>query len=149
MKKLNPEIFPIVLHELLSQPNSPMIDALSEELRNELIELIIDESLNSKKLKDFLGKDPQALEDAVDEMLSKMPSKCPYLFGALSKIQISENQRSELLANYGQTAEIEIQRGRQLDPKTSKSYRNLFEKCEAVSPNDNSNYEDSLERESG
>jgi len=147
MKKLNPEIFPIVLHELLSQPNSPMIDALSEELRNELIELIIDESLNSKKLKDFLGKDPQALEDAVDEMLSKMPSKCPYLFGALSKIQISENQRSELLANYGQTAEIEIQRGRQLDPETSKSYRNLLEKCEVVSPNDNSNYEDSLERE--
>ena len=49
MKGLHPEYFPIFLHQLLPQPNIPMIDALSEELRNELIVPIKDESLNAKK----------------------------------------------------------------------------------------------------
>ena len=106
-----------VLETLLDRPTSESIKVVSMRLRQELSALLSRDELKNKDLFDYLkcanSDMPSAdsgnpkLEDAIQQMIVLAHEICPYLFGILICVQLSDRDLTEYKSQYSQETALE------------------------------------------
>jgi len=131
IKEEEPQEFPTILAELLDSPTPAMISAVALHVRAELQNLMLDPLLANKDLILFLdSKGTYKLEVAIDEMLVKAHTKCPYLFGILVAVQLSKNDLTEMRQHFPPTALEDLTRGTLIDPSQQSQRLTLERKVQ-------------------
>ena len=106
-----------VLETLLDRPTSESIKVVSMRLRQELSALLSRDELKNKDLFVYLkcanSDMPSAdsgnpkLEDAIQQMIVLAHEICPYLFGILICVQLSDRDLTEYKSQYSQETALE------------------------------------------